>query len=369
LRILYILTTLGIGGAEKQVITLAECMAAQGHTVALMSLKHADEEWPVKLPVLRLNLRKTPVGIARGLRFAKNFLAAFQPDILHSHTFPANIFTRLLALTLRFRGTVPVVVNTIHNVHEGGWHRMLLYCATDPLADRVTAVSAAASERFIRLHAVSRKKISVLTNGIDVDEFTPDRTRRKTARTQMQIEREFVWLAVGRLAPAKDYPNLLRAFAKVRSARPETCIWIAGEGDTSPFAAGSVEAQLTSGVHFLGLRRDIASLLDAADGFVLSSAWEGMPLAVGEAMAMEKLIVATDVGGVRELLGECGIVVAPRDSEAIAAAMLQAMSFVSGRRKAMGKQARERIRLHFSMHAKASEWQQLYAQCLHEKRS
>src|ERR1700733_16325802 len=95
-RILYILTSLGIGGAEKQVVSLAERMAAKGHTVALIVLKHADEEWPVKIPVLRLNLRKTTMGILRGLRFAKNFVTLFRPDILHSHTFPANLFTRLL---------------------------------------------------------------------------------------------------------------------------------------------------------------------------------------------------------------------------------------------------------------------------------
>ena len=120
MRILYILTSLGIGGAEKQVVALAERMAAKGHVVALLVLKHTDEEWPVKLPVMRLNMRKTPLGVGRGLRFARDFLVLFRPDILHSHTFPANIFTRLLVLMLRSTPLRPRVLNTIHNVNEGG---------------------------------------------------------------------------------------------------------------------------------------------------------------------------------------------------------------------------------------------------------
>jgi glycosyltransferase involved in cell wall biosynthesis len=267
-RILYILTTLGVGGAEKQVVGLAERMAAQGHAVTLLTLKHADEEWPVKLPAMRLNLPKTLPGILRGLGFARNFVAAFRPDLLHSHTFPANLFTRLLALRLRFGGKAPTVVNTIHNVHEGGWHRMALYAVTDPLVDKVTAVSEAAARRFVRLRAVPQRKMQVLTNGIDTEAFAPDGARRRQTRmlmhTPLRAANQFVWLAVGRLAPAKDYPNLLSAFARVRSAFPDCCLWIAGEGDASGFdRLQSGE----SGVRFLGLRRDVAALLDAADGF------------------------------------------------------------------------------------------------------
>jgi glycosyltransferase involved in cell wall biosynthesis len=74
----------------------------------------------------------------------------------------------------------------------------------------------------------------------------------------------------------------------------------------SSTAVQALAADLGNSVRWLGLRRDMPALLDAADGFVLSSAWEGMPLAVGEAMAMEKSVVATDVGGVRELMGDTG---------------------------------------------------------------
>jgi glycosyltransferase involved in cell wall biosynthesis len=105
-------------------------------------------------------------------------------------------------------------------------------------------------------------------------------------------------------------------------------------------------------------------LLDAADGFVLSSAWEGMPLAVGEAMAMEKPVVATDVGGVHELLGDCGILTPARNPDALAAAMLEVMRKPEVVRQARGYAARERIAGHFSMDAKADEWEALYISLL-----
>jgi glycosyltransferase involved in cell wall biosynthesis len=117
-------------------------------------------------------------------------------------------------------------------------------------------------------------------------------------------------------------------------------------------------------VRWLGLRRDIPALLDAADGFVLGSAWEGMPLALGEAMAMEKPVVATDVGGVRELVGEAGVTVPAKDSDALAEAMLATMRQSEAARAAQGRAARERIVRSFSMDAKADEWEALYPSML-----
>jgi glycosyltransferase involved in cell wall biosynthesis len=344
-------------------------MSAKGNPVALLVLKHTDEEWPAKLPVMRLNLAKTPLGIVRGLGFAKRFVALFSPDLIHSHTFPANIFARMLTLMLRTRGVAPRLVNTIHNVDEGGWHRMLIYRATDCVADQITAVSRAAADRFVRVHAVSARKMRVLTNGIDTEVFSPDRMRRKRMRIEMKAAKAFVWIAIGRLVPAKDYPNLLQAFDEVRIADPAVRLWIAGEGDLDAWRAAHPDAVESRGVEALGLRRDVAALLDAADGFVLSSAWEGMPLALAEAMAMEKIVVATDVGGVRELVGESGIIVPPRDSAALAASMVRAMTMGEMERRIMGRESRKRVAGHFSIAGKAEEWADLYTKLVYDKNS
>jgi glycosyltransferase involved in cell wall biosynthesis len=257
------------------------------------------------------------------------------------------------------------VVSTIHNVYEGGWLRMLAYRFTDPFSVGTTAVSQAAADRFMRIRAVPRSKCTVLSNGIDVRHFSPDPERRERVRAEMDLRGCFVWLAAGRVVPAKDYPNLLRAFAEVAKAHSHARLWITGpatatedQGLRSHVALLGLESR----VKLLGLRRDMPSLHDAADGFVQSSAWEGMPLAIGEAMAMEKPVVATDVGGVRELTGDTAMLVPAENSVALAGAMIRIMGLSSPLIAGMGRFARARINEHFNIETKADEWEIVYRQ-------
>jgi glycosyltransferase involved in cell wall biosynthesis len=369
MRIVYLLTSLGVGGAERQTLAIAERMAQRGHSVALMVLRSPlAEEWPIglnfELPVIRLGVRKSPASVLAGLARARRFLLDFDPDIVHSHSFHANLMARLLKLLV----PAPAVLSTVHNVYEGGWHRMFAYRLTDPLSRRTTAVSQAVAERFIRLGAIPRHKCMTITNGIDAAEFSPDPSRRAEMRARLHAHSDFVWLAAGRLVPAKDFPNLLRAFAEVCANFTQTQLWIAGaamDGGAKLAVSGRSDASPHSAaedrVHWLGHRRDLLALLDAADAFVLSSAWEGMPLALAEAMAMEKPVVVTEVGGVRELVGDAAsALVPPRDSRALAAAMLDLMRQEASVRHALGGAARERIRAFFSIDRRADDWEALY---------
>jgi glycosyltransferase involved in cell wall biosynthesis len=207
----------------------------------------------------------------------------------------------------------------------------------------------------------------VVTNGIETGEFVPDAERRRAVREDMGVGEEFVWLAVGRNTVAKDHANLMRAFGQVWRELPQSHLWIAGgapAGGKETYVAISTPHGALDHVRRLGLRRDIPALLDAADGFVLSSAWEGMPLAVGEAMAMEKPVVATDVGGVRELVGDSGAIVPAKDSNALGEAMLVMMRRPDAARAELGRTARERIGSRFSMDRKADEWETLYRSLL-----
>lgn len=368
MRIVYVLTSLGMGGAERQVLALANRMTERGHSVALMVLRpQLKQEWPTTLDVVHLEMRRNLVSLIAGLVRGHRFLKAFKPDVVHSHSFHANVVARLLKVLV----PAPAVLSTIHNVYEGGRGRMLTYRLTDWLSRLTTAVSTSAAERFVRLKAVPRHKCVVLTNGIDTAEFSPNAERRAQVRAAMDVgvREEFVWLTAGRIVPAKDFPNLLRAFGMVRAASPEARLWVAGEAlDTQSnpvksFVLGGSKGFMDC-VRWLGLRRDIPALLDAADGFVLASAWEGMPLVVGEAMAMEKPVVATDVGGVRELVGDAGVIVPAGNSDALAEAMLGLMGKSAEERQKLGSVARSRIATQFSMDARADEWQALYLDVL-----
>lgn len=360
MRIVYVLTSLGMGGAERQALALAGRMKERGHEVALLVLRpRLAEQWPTPFNTVHLDMRKTPASLLAGVASARRFLRGFRPDLLHSHSFHANFVARLL------KTLIPsvAVVSTVHNVYEGGWPRMLAYRLTDGFSRHTTAVCQAAAGRFVRLKAASRHKCTVVPNAIDIAEFVPCAGRRACTRAAMGANGDFVWLAAGRIVPAKDYPNLLRAFLLLRASRPDARLWIAA--DVSSAHAASMQALaeelgLCGTVCWLGLRHDLPVLLDAADGFVLASAWEGMPLALGEAMAMEKPVVATDVGGVRELVGQAGTLVPSGNPDALAQAMLDLMRTAPEARQELGRAARERIVARFSMDAMTREWETLY---------
>jgi len=361
MRIAFMLTSLGIGGTEKQVVALAERMRSRGHDVLIVVLSQSlPEEWSTPVDVVHLNLQKTALSVLRGVERALPALRLFRPEILHCHNFHGNILGRVLGLML----PGVRVISTIHNVYEGGWRRMAAYRLTDPLSRRTVAVCQAAAERMIEVHAVPCTKCEAIANGIDAAEFAPNERRRVAVRGEMDTGEEFVWLAVGRIVPAKDCENLLRAFATLRCHEDGVQLWIAGEG--SGLYAGcmhalAAELGLADCVRWLGLCRDIPALLDAADAFVLASAWEGMPLALGEAMAMEKPVVATDVGGVRELVGGCGVVVPAAHSGDLARVMLKVMRGVeSGELRYMGPAARQRVVENFSLDAAADKWESKY---------
>jgi glycosyltransferase involved in cell wall biosynthesis len=374
MRIVYLLTSLGVGGAEKQALAVAERMASRGHAVRIMVLMpRLDEEWPTDLPTIHLDVRKSPGSAFKGFLRGRALLREFRPDLVHSHCFHSNIVGRLLRLfgPTRFFDPSFVVLSTVHNIYEGGWSRMAAYRFTDGLSSRTVAVSHAAAERFIRLNAVPRGKCTVILNGIDVAGFVPSAERREQMRAEMGIaigSETFIWLAVGRIAPAKDYPNLLRAFAAaVRTERSDAQLWVAGDarGDQKTALQTLVkDLQIDAAVRWLGLRRDMPALFNAADALVSSSAWEGMPLAVGEAMAMAKPVVVTDVGGVRELVGDAGAVVPAKNSRALANAMLETMQQSTESLAANGRTARERILRNFSIDATADTWEALYIELL-----
>jgi glycosyltransferase involved in cell wall biosynthesis len=355
------LNTLAIGGAERLVLALGERIAARGHAVRVVALgaERADE-WPTNLEVVRLGMDPHPVRAFSGVVKGARAVRAFRPHIVHSHNFHGNILARALQLTNRSTR----VISTLHNEYEGGTARMFALKITDSLSEHTVAVSHAVAERALQLGIVPPEKCRVILNGIDIAPFTPDEERRTALRSVMGTGKDFIWLSAGRLVPAKDYSNLLLAFAQVHSTAPETQLWIAGDGDAEYAAALRIKTAqlgLKPVVHWLGGRRDVAALLDAADAFVLGSAWEGMPLAVAEAMAMEKPVVATGVGGVGELVDHCGLAVPPRNPNALARAMLTIMNSPDSARRFLGKSARQRVIDHFNIERKVHEWEALYS--------
>lgn len=360
MRILLVITGLGVGGAERQVVDLADCYCRLGHEVKIAYLTGPVLLNPVEkgVELVGLGVGKSPAGLLRGIRALVGLCKRFRPDAVHSHMVHANLLARVSRVFVR----MPRLISTAHSINEGGALRMLLYRITNGLADVTTNVSEEAVRAFEEKGAVPVGEMRAVPNGIDVDRCAPDFDLRERVRQERNAGELKILLAVGRLFGAKDYPNLLNAYAEVVKSRPDTKLWIAGGGPLqSELEALSRALGLQEHVVFLGVRNDVPALMNGADIFVLSSEWEGLPLVVGEAMASGKVVVATDVGGVREFVGDAGFLVPSRDSKALAAGIGNAIALCRDDSEDLARRARERIVQIFSLDKAVATWLDIYA--------
>lgn len=369
-KVIFLTTGLSYGGAETQLVCLATRLKARGWGVRVVSMlppqAYVEELEQAGIPVVSLGMRRG-VPDPRAIFRLACILHQERPLVLHSHMVHANLLARIARPLVH----VPVLVCTAHSIVEGGRLRELAYRLTDPFCDLTTQVSRTGLARYVQVGAVPANKIRFVPNGVDIDRFRPDRDARSRMRKELGLGDEFVWLAVGRFEEAKDYPNMLRAFARVREARSDVRLFIVGQGVLRAEAERLVdELGLGEVVRFLGIRNDIPELMNAADAYVMSSAWEGMPLVLLEAAAVCLPVVATDVGGNREVVleGQTGFLVPPKDHESLARAMLRLMRLSPDVRRAMGQTGRAYIEAHYSLDRVVEQWETLYRELLRRKR-
>ncbi|QZA32871.1 glycosyltransferase [Hydrogenibacillus sp. N12] len=365
----FLTTALNYGGAETQLVRLAMRLKKREWNVRVISMlppaAYVSELEVTGIPVFSLDMRRG-IPDPRALLRLASILRRERPLVLHSHMVHAN----LLARASRFLIRTPVLVCTAHNIVEGGRLREMGYRLTDPLCDLTTQVSRAGLERYVRVGAVPRIKIRHIPNGVDTHQFRPNTESRHRLRKELGIEDEFVWLAVGRLEEAKDYPTMLKAFAEIKKNRPHSKLLIAGQGSLKDGVEKLArDLGLTGSVIFLGVRRDVPDLMNAVDAYVMSSAWEGMPMVLLEASAVGLPIVATDVGGNREVVldGVTGFLVPPKKPQALAGAMMNVMDLSPEERAAMGSAGRKHIEANYSMDRVVEMWEALYFELLERK--
>jgi len=366
-RVTYVLTHLAYGGAETQVVELCRHVQRLGWQPSIVSLMAPSglterlEELGVPFSDLAIPRGRLHPRLVTGLR---REIRRLQPTVLHSHTLPANFAAR----AVRPLVSVPVMVTSAHNIWEGGFLRMLFYRMTDRLTDLTTNCSEAAVQRYVDIKAAPADRIRYMPNGIDIDRFAPDPERRRALRGELSLGSAFTFLAVGRMTEQKDWPNLLDA--AVDALRPEDRLLVVGDGELhDDVAAGISHRGLDDRVKMLGVRTDIPDLMRAADAYVMSSAWEGLPIVLLEASAAGLPMIATRVGGNDQIVrpGRSGWLVPPRSSEALAQAMIAARSLPEQARAMMGVDARAHVARSYSMAAIAREWVALYEDLLQRR--
>ncbi|TPW17681.1 MAG: group 1 glycosyl transferase, partial [Halothiobacillaceae bacterium] len=302
-KILHIIPRLPVGGAERLLASLLPllpreqfesivCCIQAGGIIAQEIAAHGYE-------VIDLNLMQQ-----HGFDFAvtptlTKLIRSRNISLVHTHLYHANLYGRLAAL----RAGVPAVA-TIHNTYaQTKLHRRLINGYLGHRTARVIAVSDQVAADIVKYDHLPRHKIVVLHNGIDLSRFALTSTTRQQLREQLTLPTESLLIAVvGRLEEQKGHRYLLQALAALLAQRTngssaDIHLLIVGDGALhQSLMAQATELAIAERVHFLGMRQDIPAILQACDLFVQPSLWEGMSLALLEAMAAKLPIVASDVG-------------------------------------------------------------------------
>ncbi len=356
-----------IGGAEQQATLLAKGLRRRGWRVSVVALSGTGGTAAAQLrdegvAFTSLEMRK---GIAdpRGWIRFQRWLWRERPDVLHAHLPHAAWLCRWSCLTT----PVPVVIDTLHSSSTGGSGRRVGYACSRRLPDHVTAVSRATADSHLAAGMVRMEELSILGNGIEVDAWKPNERARAEARWQLGLTDEFLWLAVGRLEAVKDYPTLLKALARAPEAAR---LLVLGAGSLEmDLVRLATKLGLERRVCFLGFESNVQRWMQAADGFVLSSRYEGLPMVLLEAGACGVPAVATDVPGTREVLvdGVNGWLAKTADPKYLSEEMARLMHMPQTERHAMGECARHRVIDKFGMESVLNRWEQLYAALLDRK--
>ena len=365
---------MGRGGVEIQLRDRAAELTARGHSVAVVSMMpFLDfESWLRDAGVRTLSLQlgkgwSVPGAAVRYLRF----LRQFRPDAVHAHLFVAVIFARAFRLLPRtVRGDWRVLVCSSHSNQEVKPFRYRAYRWTNSLGDAWTSVTRAGIAVHERAGALPAGTALWTPNGISLEDYTSaDRSTRAQIRAELALHGRFTWLALGSFRDeSKDYTTLLKAFARNAG---QSLLLIGGEGRLLPEKqALAVSLGIADRVRFLGLRKDTVRLLQAADAYVLSSQNEAMPNVLLQAASCELPVVSTDVGEAAAIIedGVGGLVVPPRNVEALSRALSVIETMTVGDRQAMGRAGRARVADRFDMRRVVDRWEELYRDLLVPRR-
>ncbi|MFN3656967.1 MAG: glycosyltransferase [Pseudolabrys sp.] len=377
-EILFVIGTLQVGGSELHLCAVANELRRRGWPVAICSL---SGDGPLKARVQATGATLLLPPVSRGghmnpfVRFSKlaitagYLLAIFlrrRPAIVHFFLPRAYLMGAPLAVLARL--PIKVMSRRSLNYYQDA-HPVLR--RAERLAHKwMTAVLGNSRSVVAELAAegVPASRLGTIYNGIDIARFEP-RTSKSELRRALQLPQDAqIYTMIANLIPYKGHADLLRAFAIAAPSIDATWrLLIVGRDDGIGSALKQVAVELGIGdkVEFLGLRTDVADILNASDVGLSASHEEGFSNAVLEAMACGLPMIATSVGGNPEAVahGETGLIVPPLDAEALAGAIVQ-LAGDAALRKRWGRAGRARVMAHFTIDACVAQYEALYCALL-----
>lgn len=347
--VVHVVDSLVVGGAQQLLVSYAAEAHRRGDAVLVIDLSgHAEADGRITGQIRGHGAEV--VSLPRGgwgawaafsqILVVARLLARRRPEVVQTHLTRAHVVGLLAS---RFVG-VPAVA-TLHNTRVGGDGNSPRALAFETWLLRHAARSLVACGAVVeRAHRqrLAPRPVTVVPNASSPPEEL-DEQRRRLLRLEIAGRECTLVLAVGRLIEQKGYGDLLDAFALVARLRSDVDLAVVGEGEEREMMLARARAAgIEERVHLLGRRDDVGPLLQAADLYVAASRWEGLPLALLEAMAAGLPVLATAVGDVPSVVDEgSGVLVPPSESDVLAAAMVELLDDVA-RRTSLGAGARRR---------------------------
>lgn len=330
LRVLTVLAT-SAGGVGRHVRALAAGLVGEGCAVVVAGHPDTQDRFGfdtvgARFVPVRVGDRPRPGPDLRAVRRLRSLLPGI--DVVHAHGLRAAGLTVLAVRAgARRRGNRPRIVVTLHNAPASGGTAGVVSALLERLvargADDVLVVSADLGDRMRALGA--RRVVRALVPAPHREPSGPVDQVRAGIRAALGVpDGSTLLLSVARLAAQKDLPVLFDAVARLAQGRPDGAVAavVAGDGPLAEALAGDLAGRRPAvPVRLLGARDDVADLLVAADVLVVSSRWEGQPLAVQEALRAGLPVVATDAGGTGEVTGDAALLVPAGDPAALASAL------------------------------------------------
>ncbi len=368
--VLHLIDTLRFGGAERLLVQLVANLPRDGYRLVVGTVTDrgplADEVERAGVPVHHMGGRSR--RDARVLPRLVRLMRDEGVDVLHTHLFVDGFWGRLAAIA----AGVPIRVATQHNSYEGGnlpprwqiWADRMLWRHTD----RFVAVSEGAERFLLQNIGVPKEKVLLVPNAI-APLPQPSPTVVKELKREWALTGNGPVLGtVARLTQQKGIGYLLEAVSHLRHRYPRIRCVVLGEGELRGELEGRAEEMEISGnVVFPGVRKDVENVLATFDLFVLPSLYEGMPVALLEAMSTGLPVVATRLASVLEVIddGVDGILAPPGDAQALSDAIASALGSPEAMRR-MGRNAREKIRNEYSVERWVASYDDLYRRLISE---
>jgi glycosyltransferase involved in cell wall biosynthesis len=371
LRVLHVITSLDVGGAETMLVKLLQELAADVPS-AVVVLK---DRGPLALPIEKLAVPIHFLGVRRnrlpGPKAVLRLVSAarkFRPNVVQGWMYHGNLAAWLASRILG--GNPRFVMNVRQTLYDFSRERSLTRYVI-----KAGAMLSAAADAVIYNSVLSasqheavgyrREKRVLIPNGFDLDVLKPDPDVRAQVREEFKLDPAARLIGhVSRFHPMKDHATLLEAARLLVDRIGDAKFLLVGHGVTNENAELSAMVHrlgLVQNVIFAGERSDVPRIMAAIDLAVLPSAWgEGFPNVVGEAMATGVPCVVTDVGDSAMLVGDCGRVVPVRDPMALAHAMVEVLNSADSERADLGRRARERIRDNFALDRIAEMYRNTY---------